>query len=136
MFHVPEHARIMDHPLMGSSICDGRNGAFNLESLSPGWRLMLICSDGGGWEHVSVYAVRGQQSRLPTWNEMCFVKDVCWDDDDVVMQLHPRRSEYVNHHPHVLHLWRPRARKIPCPRAGTSDPFSRPCLNPPSCARS
>lgn len=46
---------------------------------------------------------------------MCQVKDVCWDDEDVVMQLHPRRSQYVNMHPHTLHLWRPLEASIPEP---------------------
>jgi len=46
---------------------------------------------------------------------MAYVKDLCWDDEDVVMQLHPRKSEYVNNHPHVLHLWRPRHEMIPTP---------------------
>ena len=46
---------------------------------------------------------------------MCHVKDLCWDAEDVVMQLHPRQSEYVNNHPHVLHLWRPKVQVIPTP---------------------
>jgi hypothetical protein len=46
---------------------------------------------------------------------MAYVKDLCWDAEDVVMQLHPRKSEYVNNHPHVLHLWRPVDVEIPTP---------------------
>jgi hypothetical protein len=46
---------------------------------------------------------------------MNYVKRICWDGEDVVMQLHPRESEYVNCHPHVLHLWRHRTREIPTP---------------------
>lgn len=56
-----------------------------------------------GWEHVSVSTRR----RLPNWTEMCFVKDLFWDTDECVIQFHPPRSEYVNNHPLVLHLWRP-----------------------------
>jgi len=127
MFHVPERYRLTDHPTLGSDWTAGQNGAFRLESPEPGWELWLICSDGNGddranvpaaareWEHVSVQAVRGQRSRVPTWREMAFVKDRCWDAEDVVMQLHPARSEYVNLHPHVLHLWRPKHCAIPTP---------------------
>jgi hypothetical protein len=109
---------------MGSDASYGNNGAFDLDSPMPGWRLFLICSDGteepqnplwSEWEHVSVQATRRQQSRIPTWTEMVFVKDRCWDAEDVVMQLHPRRSQYVNAHPHVLHLWRSKTRPIPEP---------------------
>ena len=117
-FHVPELARDRTHPQLGTSDQDGNNGAFHLESPEAGWRLALICSDGVdpllpddwlGWEHVSVHAYRngGRQMRTPNWREMCHVKDLCWDAEDVVIQYHPRRSEYVNVHPHVLHLWRP-----------------------------
>lgn len=129
-FHVPELARDIEHPILGTTSADGNNGAFHLESPEPGWRLALICSDGtdphapegDGWEHVSVHAYRRvvavsspAQMRTPTWKEMSYVKRLCWDGEDVVMQLHPRESEYVNCHPHVLHLWRSRTREIPTP---------------------
>lgn len=122
-FHVTEMARVTSGR-MASSFIDGNNGAFDMESPEPGWRLALIASDGSedagvpealGWEHVSVRAYRGAQSRTPTWKEMAFIKGLFWDDEDVVMQLHPRRSEYVNNHPNVLHLWRHRTREIPTP---------------------
>lgn len=124
-FHVPELARDTTHPILGSTSADGNNGAFEIESPEPGWRLSLICSDssepdGDGlpkWEHVSVHAYRygGRQMRTPNWSEMCYVKRLCWDAEDVVMQLHPRESEYINNHPHVLHLWKPIEAVIPEP---------------------
>ena len=126
-FHVPELARNTTHPKLGSTPAAGNNGAFDVESPEPGWRLALICSDSSEpseetkgwprWEHVSVHAYRGggRQLRIPTWKEMCYVKRLCWDAEDVVMQLHPRESEYVNNHPAVLHLWRPLDATIPEP---------------------
>jgi hypothetical protein len=124
-FHVPELARDTTHPMLGSTSADGNNGAFHIESPEPGWRLALICSDAtdpsipesDGWEHVSVHAYRngGRQMRTPTWKEMAYVKDLCWDGEDVVIQYHPRKSQYVNCHPHVLHLWRSRTQTIPTP---------------------
>jgi hypothetical protein len=146
-FHVPESARDTTHPLLGSTAADGNNGAFHLESPEPGWMLALICSDGtepdtppdGEWEHVSVHAYRARQSdvvgllgraesvpkmRTPTWKEMAFVKGICWDDEDVVMQLHPRKSQYINYHPFTLHLWRPRRATIPEPPAMLVGPMN------------
>jgi hypothetical protein len=123
-FHVPETARVTDRTqVLWSTSADGNNGAFLIESPEPGWRLALVCSDGREqpdepswqWEHVSVHAYADRRDRTPTWKEMAYVKDLCWDDDDVVMQLHPRRSEYINNHPHVLHLWRPKLATIPEP---------------------
>ena len=55
------------------------------------------------WEHVSV----SLKHRCPNWQEMCFVKDLFWSEDELVVQFHPPRSDYVNHHPYCLHLWRP-----------------------------
>lgn len=100
--HVPERARITDHPRLASRSADGNNGAFRIESPEPGWELWLIVSDGmdpdaHGWEHVSVHAAKGAgpkaKLRTPSWREMAHVKDLCWDAEDVVMQLHPKRSE-------------------------------------------
>src|SRR5262245_55720805 len=111
-FHVPELARNTTHPLLATTSADGNNGAFDVESPEPGWRLALICSDGSEladfmcnqtdadeavrWEHVSIHAHRGKSQRTPTWKEMAYVKRLCWDGEDVVMQLHPRESEYRN----------------------------------------
>lgn len=124
-FHVPEAGRDTVHPTLGSNIAYGNNGVFYSDSPEPGWKLVMICSDEGGWEHVSVHALRQPrgpgrrktqtQTRVPTWKEMCYIKNVCWDSEDVVMQLHPRKSEYVNCHPYVLHLWRPVGLVIPTP---------------------
>jgi len=68
-------------------------------------------SEEAGWEHVSVSTPR----RPPNWQEMCFVKSLFWDDEETVMQLHPPRSQYINNHPHCLHLWRPIDQAIPLP---------------------
>jgi len=122
MFHAPTFGRMRDGEY-ASTEEDGNNGAFRLPSPEPGWDLLLIVSDqplpGGdpvAWEHVSVHpADKRGRMRAPTWKEMCHVKDLCWDPEDVVMQLHPRASQYVNVHPHTLHLWRPVGVEIPLP---------------------
>jgi len=82
-------------------------GAFNIRSEFD-LLMQIIASDGidpasNGWEHVSVSGKR----RSPNWPEMCFVKDLFWYPDEAVVQFHPARKEYVNYHPHCLHLWKP-----------------------------
>jgi hypothetical protein len=107
MFHVPEEYRNQTGRLRSTRI-DGNNGAFTIVSPIPNRVLYIIASDGLSWEHVSVHVLQERKLlRTPNWTEMCFVKDLFWDDEDVVMQLHPKKSEYVNNHPNVLHLWRP-----------------------------
>jgi hypothetical protein len=104
-----EEGRIK-HGRMGSDASYGTTGAFRL--IGPiGTELMVISSDGDGWEHVSVSTSR----RTPNWSEMCFVKDLFWREDECVVQFHPPKSEYVNHHPHCLHLWKPTGHDIPTP---------------------
>ena len=76
--------------------------------------LRMIASGGPyceGWEHVSV----SLEKRCPTWEEMCFVKDLFWLPGECVMQLHPPEEEWVNNHPFCLHLWRPLEAIIPLP---------------------
>lgn len=83
--------------------------------------LTIIVDDGvlSGWEHVSVSVVeyyrKKSKGRIPTWEEMCLVKYLFWEDTEAVMQLHPPTEKYVNQHPHVLHLWKPVKGEIPLP---------------------
>lgn len=107
-FHVPESARVLTGPLK-STPGHGNNGAFVLDH--GGLTLHMIASAGAGWEHVSV----SLRDRCPTWEEMCFVKDLFWDDDNTVIQYHPSKRHYVNHHPYCLHLWRPIHDLFPIP---------------------
>lgn len=55
-----------------------------------------------GWEHGAVEL----KNRIPTWDEMCLVKSLLWEDEDCVIQFHPPKSVYVNARPFMLHLWR------------------------------
>ncbi len=110
MFHVPNKYRITTDQLYGSDNTAGNNGAFFIPMLNKP-SLKVIASDGMDWEHVSV----SLSNRTPTWEEMCRVKDIFWDKEDVVMQLHPAESDYVNCHQYCLHLWRPINQEIPLP---------------------
>lgn len=88
---------------------DQGNGAFYI----PVRGLIIIASNGGDWEHVSV----SLKDRCPTWDEMEWVKRKLWSDDDTVMQLHVPVSEHKNFHQYCLHLWRPTNQEIPRPPA-------------------
>jgi len=78
--------------------------------------LRIIASSGDPsldihWEHVSVSLT----NRPPNWEEMCFVKDLFWDAEEAVMQLHPPKSRWINNHNYCLHLWRPTNQEILLP---------------------
>lgn len=76
---------------------------------------MIACDgDETGWEHVSV-SLPESPKKCPSWDEMCIVKKLFWDDDECVVQFHPQESEYVNIHPGVLHLWKFVSSTFPTP---------------------
>ncbi|MGN1383651.1 MAG: hypothetical protein ACI4W2_12635 [Eubacterium sp.] len=72
----------------------------------------VIWSNGMGWEHVSVSICTGG---IPTWNDMCWLKDQFFHEDEAVVQFHPRKSKYVNIKENCLHLWRPTIVDLPEP---------------------
>lgn len=98
------------HPTMGSSEPGASYGYFRmrvdgavLDVISSGKRHAL---DGlSAWEHVSV-SIFPHAKRLPTWKEMCAVKNLFWAPDETVVQFHPPETEYVSI-AEVLHLWKP-----------------------------
>lgn len=69
----------------------------------------VICGfDEDGWEHVSVSSYKKRQ--LPTWEVMCRLKDMFWNKNEQVIQIHPDESHYFHGYKdleNVLHLWRP-----------------------------
>lgn len=71
----------------------------------------VMVGSGMGWDHVSV----SLPDRCPTWEEMCWVKDLFWPAEETVLQYHPPASQAVNIHKHCLHLWRPTTQAIPLP---------------------
>ena len=70
-----------------------------------------VFSYGGGWEHLSVSLPR----KTPSWDVMCRMKDIFWNEDEVCIEYHPRKTDYVNMHEHCLHIWRPIDKEIPTP---------------------
>lgn len=89
---------------------DNGNGMFKV--YINGKSFYVIASNGGGWEHVSVHQKNG---KIPTWDEMCAIKNMFFKEEEVVVQYHPKKSEYVNIHDGCLHLWRPLNVELPTP---------------------
>jgi hypothetical protein len=80
--------------------------------------------DFPAWDHVSVsVAIKSPEDmnnrRLPTWEEMHYVKRLCWDDEETVIQIHAPADAYVNENRWVLHLWKPIGIEIPLPPTKT-----------------
>ena len=72
---------------------------------------VIFSENEDGWEHVSFMPYN--KNKLPSWEDMCQLKDVFWEDEEAVIQIHPKKSEYVNVVENCLHLWR--NKDIPLP---------------------
>ena len=118
-FHVPDQYRIRRELLpKGSPLLKyasdermGNSGAFQIPNPFTNKSFMVLASADYGWDHVSV----STPNRCPTWDEMCYVKNLFWDAEDTVMQLHVPTSDHVNNHQFTLHMWRPQVVEIPRP---------------------
>jgi hypothetical protein len=87
----------------------GIEGYLNLRDSKKTMTFMASVDDNGKWEHVSV-SYNGETKKLPTWTEMCAVKDLFWEPEEEVHQIHPKESQYVHGYgrkENILHLWRP-----------------------------
>lgn len=97
-----------------------------LLELPTGVRASVVAgANEEGWEHVSVELFA---RRLPTWEEMCYVKSLFWDDEEEVVQIHPKESEYVDL-TEALHLWRPVGGDWSKLNSGTFVPVGKALIN-------
>lgn len=101
-------------PLVVPPLWELRQEEEHPEGLFGGWFYLnrltshtLILSggtyDGQRWLHMSL----GHPSRLPTWGEFVDAKEWAMGVERFAAQLIPPRSQYVNFHPYVLHLYSP-----------------------------
>ncbi len=92
---------------------DDYNGLFKV--FVNGKSFFVIASTGGGWDHVSVSPGSSRKKGIPTWEEMCAIKDMFFEAEETVVQYHPAKSRYINMREDCLHLWRPTAEELPTP---------------------
>lgn len=118
MKKAPEQYRLKKHAQLGSDASYGNNGFFVIPHYKvDNYFINCMVSDGMDWDHVSVTitSTARRVDRCPTWEEMCFVKDIFFDETETVLQYHPPKSENVSTHPYCLHLWRKQDMDIPLP---------------------
>ena len=87
---------------------DGGGAEINYKGLKG----TVIWSWGGGWEHVSFNPGTG---KTPGWEDMCLLKDIFFEPEEVAIQIHPAKSQYVSNLDHCLHLWRCTSAEQPLP---------------------
>jgi hypothetical protein len=92
----------------------GMQGTFLIQSKKFG-KFFVISSMIDGWDHVSVSKIRKNKKKTPLWEEMCFIKNLFFEPNEIVIQYHPKESEYINFDPNVLHLWKNHKLLFPTP---------------------
>lgn len=55
-------------------------------------------------EHASISRKVG--NKLPGWLEMQELKEIIWQDEEECVQIHPKKSRYINIMGSCLHIWR------------------------------
>lgn len=89
--------------------------------LSDQTNVHVIVDDGEqtGWEHVSATMWKNRKGKsrpiIPTYDQMQFIKQIFWEDDEAVIQIHPPKDQYVNNHQTCYHLWRNKNQKLELP---------------------
>lgn len=86
-------------------------GMFFVKHPRTGRRFKVMVGDGSGWDHVSVSLER----RCPTWDEMCWIKNLFFEAEERVVQFHPPVAEYVTNCKNCLHLWKLQHEEFPSP---------------------
>lgn len=94
---------------IGNITKDGVSGEISL----PLWRGSFVASTGAGWEHVSVAPYTS--SITPSWDDMCKVKDIFFEEDEAAIQIHPKKEDYIDNVKNCLHLWRCTMAEQPLP---------------------
>ena len=60
-----------------------------------------VMSDDGRWLHLSA----SRASHVPTYADLCEVKALFFGPEREALHKFAKRSEHVNDHPYVIHLW-------------------------------
>ena len=88
---------------------DGFRGYMTVDGIN----MTFVASWDCGWDHVSVAPLKS--NKMPTWDQMCKVKEIFFRDDEAVIQIHPPKDQYVNNKSNCLHLWRSNDKKMLLP---------------------
>lgn len=100
-----EHNTSEESIIREMGISSSQRSEFLLPSITKTATISAINFKDDDFEHVML----NPKHRLPTYEEMVSLKELFWEQDEVAMQVHPAKSQYVNIEIFSLHLWRYRA---------------------------
>lgn len=100
-----EHNVLQEIIIRELGITPSQRSEFLLPSITKTATISAMNFKDDDFEHVML----NPKHRLPTYEEMVSLKEIFWEQDEVAMQVHPAKSQYVNIEIFSLHLWRYRA---------------------------
>lgn len=96
-------------PLLEQAKKYGKCGCFKVYACGSWFRVLADVENHkpfGLVEHISITPLDKKRKTVPTWKEMCTIKDIFFYDEEECFQYFPRKSEYVNISEYCMHLWR------------------------------
>ena len=78
----------------------------------------VVASSGSGWDHVSVCLLDRKGNfieRTVTWDEMCLVKEMLFNDDEAVIEIHTSDEFEMYEKDYTIDLWKPLNKEMPLP---------------------
>ena len=81
----------------------GYIGAYRIQTKGRAY-LVIASIDNGLREHISIS--HKNLKIWPTWQELVFIKDIFFKDEEECYQVFPKKSEYVNIRSNCFHIWR------------------------------
>ena len=74
-----------------------------VRSIKQSDKALVSLTNMFGWEHLAV----SFKNKIPSWECMQEMKELCFYDDEECFQLHPKADNYINNNQYTLHIWRP-----------------------------
>lgn len=99
-----EHNTLEESLIRKMGISSSQRSEFLIPAVSATATISAIDFKDDDFEHVLL----NPKNRLPTYEEMANLKDIFWNQNEVTIQVHPSKSEYINIENYTLHLWRHR----------------------------
>jgi len=96
---------LKDGPMEEEDIDENlRTGKFrNSMFVHDGFTVMFTVENHGtsAYQHLSV----SRKERYPSWDEIVLFRSLFFEDDDEIVQVIPKESDYVNVHDNCFHMW-------------------------------
>lgn len=99
-----EHNTVQEAIIREIGIYSSQRSEYLIPTITAKATISAINFKDDDFEHVML----NPKHRLPTYEEMVSLKDIFWEQNEVAMQVHPAKSQYVNIEKYTLHLWRHR----------------------------